>query len=329
MLQLEISLVFQTKCAIVKLHGKANFMRIGYACINTFLAEKGVQVNRRMVRRTFASKGIGYASSLALKNVSDLAEIVNWNIHNGILLYRLSSDMFPWMSEYELNDLPDFETISRILAHTGEKASANGLRLTFHPGPFDVLATNSERVLKNTIKDLRQHGEIMDLMNLPRTPYAKINVHLGSALNDKQAAIQRFCHNYLLLPDSVKSRLTVENDDKVNMYSVKDLLPVHARAGVPIVFDYFHHQFCTGGLTEEEAFRVAVETWPKTITPIVHYSSSKKKYEDKNAADVAHADYVYQYMQRYEVDVDVVLEAKAKEKAVVKYKREYCFKPEI
>jgi UV DNA damage endonuclease len=153
-------------------------MRIGYACINTTLAEKGVQVNRSMVKRTFATKGISYASALALKNVSDLAKIIDWNIHNGILLYRLSSAMFPWMSEYELSDLPDFEAIARILAHTGKKAGANGLRLTFHPGPFDVLATNNERVLKNTIKDLRQHGEIMELMNLPRTPYAKINIHL-------------------------------------------------------------------------------------------------------------------------------------------------------
>jgi len=299
-------------------------MRIGYACINTTLAEQGVQVNRSIIKRTFAVKGIQYASALALKNVSDLTKIVSWNIQNGILLYRLSSDMFPWMSEYELSDLPDFEAIAGILSDTGEKARANGLRLTFHPGPFDVLATVSERVLKNTLKDLRQHGEIMDLMNLPRTPYAKINIHVGSAVNDKQAAVERFCNNYLLLPDNVKSRLTVENDDKVNMYSVKDLLPIHGRIGVPIVFDYFHHQFCTGGLTEEEAFMAAVNTWPETITPIVHYSSSKKKYEDKNAADVAHADYIYQYMQRYNAEVDIVLEAKAKEMAVARYQREYA-----
>ncbi|MBT1703336.1 UV DNA damage repair endonuclease UvsE [Chryseosolibacter indicus] len=298
-------------------------MRIGYACINISLSEKSIQVNRSMVKRTFESKGPSYASALALKNVSDLAKIIDWNIENGVLLYRLSSDMFPWMSEYELRDLPDFEAIAKILARSGEKAREYGLRLTFHPGQFDVLATNSDRVLNNTIKDLRQHGEIMDLMNLPRTPFAKINIHVGSAVSNKQDAIDRFCNNYLKLPESVKTRLTVENDDKVNMYSIKDLLAIHERIGIPIVFDYFHHQFCTGGLAEEEALKAAVNTWPKYITPIVHYSSSKRKYEDKNAANVAHADYIYQYMQRYNVDVDVVLEAKAKEKAVARYKKEY------
>jgi UV DNA damage endonuclease len=181
-------------------------MRIGYACINNSLAEKKVQVNRTIIKRTFQEKGITYASELALRNVSDLAKVIDWNIQHNILLYRMSSDMFPWMSEYELPDLPDFEPIKRILVRTGEKAKEGNLRLTYHPGQFDVLATPNTKVLENTLKDLRQHGEIMDLIGLPRSRFAKINIHVGGAYGDKSAAIERLlrtseCCQILLKPD--------------------------------------------------------------------------------------------------------------------------------
>jgi UV DNA damage endonuclease len=298
-------------------------MRIGYACINMTLAEHKIMVNRQMIRKTFLEKGITYASELALKNVIDLEKIIDWNILNGLLLYRMSSNMFPWMSEYEFTDLPDFAAIEQVLRRIGEKARQNDLRLTSHPGPFNVLATKNENVLQKTIKELRQHGEIMDLIGLPRTPFAKINLHVGGAYGDKPSAIDRFCQNYALLPDTVRLRLTVENDDKGNMFAIKDLVDINARTGVPLVFDYLHHQLCTGGWTETEAMTAAADTWPAGITPIVHYSSSRKQFEDDKVPEVAHADYIYQYIDLHGREVDVMLEAKAKEQAVLRYLQEF------
>jgi len=103
------------------------------------------------------------------------------------------------------------------------------------------------------------------------------------------------------------------------MFNVKDLLWLHEQTKIPVVFDYFHHQFCTGGLNEKEAFMAAIETWPKDITPVVHFSSSRKKYEDPSSPPTAHADYVYDEVKTYHQDVDVMLEAKAKEAAVMEY----------
>src|SRR3954467_6440192 len=137
-------------------------MRYGYAAINLTLAAKKIQVNRSMIKKTFMEKGVSYASALALANIIDLEKVIDWNIEHGLLFYRMSSDMVPWMSEYEICDLPDYEKIAEILFRCGEKAAASGLRLTFHPGPFNVLATNTAAVLTKTIKELRQHGEIMD-----------------------------------------------------------------------------------------------------------------------------------------------------------------------
>lgn len=298
-------------------------MRIGYACINLTLAEQKVQVNRTMIKKTFLSRGVEYASELALKNIADLATIIGWNIQNHLLLYRMSSDMFPWMSEYELKDLPDIDEIKFILKKTGEKVRENNMRLTYHPGPFNVLASGNENVLKKTVKELGQHGEIMDMIGLPRSPFAKINIHVGGAYGDKAAAMERFIRHAALLPDSARKRLTVENDDKGNMFSVKDLLVIHEKTGIPVVFDYLHHQFCTGGWSEKEAMLQAVATWPEDIIPIVHFSSSRRRFEDPKATEASHADFVYQHIDTYGQEVDVMLEAKAKEQAIIKYLKDY------
>ena len=293
-------------------------MRIGYACINTTLAEQKIQVNRSMVKRTFVEKGLSYASELALQNVTDLATIIDWNIAHNLGLYRMSSDMFPWMSEYELTALPDFLKIKACLHATGAKVREHGLRLTFHPGPFNVLASPDPGVIAKTIKELRQHAEIMDLLELPRTPFSKINIHIGGAYGDRSTALRRFISNLSHLPDNVSSRLTVENDDKANMFSVTDLLSVHEATGVPVVFDYHHHIFRTGDLTQEEAMTLAYETWPKGITPVVHLSSSRRKFEDPLASDTAHADFIYEPIMCYGMDVDLMIEAKAKEQAAMR-----------
>jgi UV DNA damage endonuclease len=294
-------------------------MRYGYAAINLTLAASEVHVNRSMIKKTFVEKGLAYASSIALANIRDLQKVIDWNIQNNLLFYRMSSDMFPWMSEYEIADLPDYEEIRKLLRAGGERALQNNLRLSFHPGPFNVLATNTSSVLINTIKELRQHAEIIDMLHLPQTPFAKINIHVGGAFGDKTSALARFAESYLRLPNNTRKRLTVENDDKANMFNVKDLLWLHEQTGIPVVFDYFHHQFCTGGLSEEEAMAAAVETWPQGITPVVHFSSSRKKYEEPSAPPTSHADYLYDEVDTYGKDVDVMLEAKAKEAAVLEY----------
>ena len=136
----------------------------------------------------------------------------------------------------------------------------------------------------------------------------------------KESALDRFCTNFERLSDSVKSRLTVENDDKASMYSVKDLMYIHKRIGIPIVFDYHHHQFCTGGLSEQEALELAITTWPKDITPVVHYSESKALHEeDTKIKPQAHSDYIKKLPNLYGNNVDVMVEAKAKELSILPF----------
>ena len=297
-------------------------MNLGYACINMTLGgeKPKITTNRSMIKKTFLSKGMEYAGELALLNSRDLCKIVKWNVDNGVNFFRISSDLFPWASEYNIEELPQYQRIKTVLSSCGNYARENGIRLTSHPGPFNVLVSPREHVVKNTITDLTNHGKVFDLLGLDRTPYNKINIHCNGVYGDKQSALDRFCKNFELLPESVQKRLTVENDDKASMYSVKDLMYIHERIGIPIVFDYHHHKFCTGDMTEQEALELAISTWPKGITPVVHYSESKSLHEGNDKIKPqAHSDYIKQVPNTYGNNVDIMVESKAKELSILPY----------
>jgi UV DNA damage endonuclease len=207
--------------------------QLGYACINMQLSETSksnrIFTNRSMVKRTYDQRGSSYAAELALANCNDLLKIVQWNERHDIRFFRISSDIFPWASEYKIPELPNFTKILNALQKVGSFVKDNGHRITFHPGPFNKLTSPDERVVNNTIRDLEIHAEVFDMMGLSRTPYNKINIHVGAHYNDKAMAVDNFCRNFEKLSPSVQSRLTVENDDKASLYSTLELVEqVHA-----------------------------------------------------------------------------------------------------
>ena len=107
---------------------------IGYACINTELKKRGITTNRGCIKRTFQSKGLRYVGELALQNIHDLSTILQWNAEQGIRLFRVSSDIIPWHSEYSIEQLPQFKEIEAISKHVGTFAREHGIRITTHPG---------------------------------------------------------------------------------------------------------------------------------------------------------------------------------------------------
>lgn len=293
---------------------------IGYACINMTLGKKGILTGRAMRKATLEAKGVEHASALALQNALDLETILKWNVDNGIYFFRLGSDLFPWGNKVDIYQFPDIKEISDVLARCGRFALEHGVRITTHPGPFNLLASPKEDVVINTIKDLEMHALLFDLMGLSRTPYNKINIHVGATYGDKYAAAETWCRNFHRLSEGVRARLTIENDDKASMYSVKDLHElIHQKVGIPIVFDYHHHTFCDGDMTQKEALHLAVSTW-KDCKPVVHYSESKSLHESNDKLNPrAHSDYVTNYIDTHGLDIDIMIEAKAKELALLNY----------
>jgi UV DNA damage endonuclease len=283
-----------------------------------------ITTNRSMIKRTFKERGPKYASELALLNSQDLMKILKWNTENGISFFRMSSDIFPWASEYDIKDLPDYEQIAEALAEAGAYARSVNQRLTTHPGPFNKLTSPKEHVIRNTVRDLEVHGELMDLLGQPRTPWAKINIHVGATYGDKPMAIGNFCRNFELLSDSVKSRLTVENDDKNSLYSTAELVEeIHGRIGIPVVHDFHHHLFTNRGMSQKEALGLACGTWGDVV-PVVHYSESRaKEYNDPKIRPQAHSDRIVNYIDTFGYDVHIMIEAKHKELALLEYRNKH------
>jgi UV DNA damage endonuclease len=299
---------------------------IGYCCIpmgcNVGLKKKEqITVNRGMVRKTFDAKGLPYVSELVIENLKDTLKVLDYNLKNHIYIYRLSSDSFPWMSEYEFSDLPNFNVIQNLMTKIGDKIKSNGIRCSYHPGPFNVLASENPSVVEKTIKELNKHAELMDMMGLDQTTFYPINIHINTTQPTREEAAQRFVDRFPLLSESCKKRLTLENDDSPNQYSVKILHDlVHTKIGIPIVFDQHHFNYGPQDQSMEEALKLAHSTWS---TRVMTHMSSPKTLEDNSGKQTAHADYIYEEIKTFGLDFDTEIEAKAKDLAVIRYRQQF------
>ncbi|KAI3435923.1 hypothetical protein D9Q98_001981 [Chlorella vulgaris] len=295
---------------------------MGYTCMNkTLQQEHGVRTNRSCRRRTFEAEGLPRVSRLALANCRDLLPLIDWNRRHGIHFFRIPSALFPWDSEYELEQLPDWEEIAATLAQVGQAARAAQQRLTAHPSHYVQLASPDPALVTRSLRHLELNARVFDLMGFPPSHTNKINIHVGGTYGDKRRALKHFVAAVNRLSNSCRARLTVENDDRTNLYSIADLLPLHAMAGIPLVFDYLHQALLPGGMSEEEALLAALGTWPAGIRPVVHYSEPS---EDAALPRRAHSCMLTRPFRLYgcEAAVDVMLEAKGMEQALLFYRDE-------
>jgi UV DNA damage endonuclease len=301
--------------------------RLGYCCINISLNEgkrkkDHITVNRGMTKKTFETKGLSYVSDLAIQNVNDLQKILEWNIKNKIFVYRMSSDMFPCIGFYKLEDLPIFKLISKKLKSIGDYAKDNSIRLSFHPTHFCIPASENPVVVSNAIDELDKHAQIMDIMGLDQTHYYPINIHVNTTKPTREEAADRFCKQFHNLSESCRKRLVVENDDGPNQYSTKMLYDlIYKKIGIPITHDFHHHNYGPKDISQEDALKLACSTWGDII-PMTHMSSPKT-LEDNSGKQIAHADYIYEEIKTYGLDFDTELECKMKDIALIRYRHDF------
>ena len=293
---------------------------MGYCCLCLSLEKEKVTTNRGMVKKTFLEKGLTYVSELAVKNTEDLIKIITFNGTKNIRMYRMSSDMFPWMSEYEISDLPDFEIIRKNLLTAGELSKELDQRLSFHPSPYCVIASQNPDVIVKSVKELKQHGEIMDLMGLERSRKYPINIHINTTKPTKEESAKRFLDTFRSLPESVSKRLVVENDDKKSQFTPTDLYNmIYKELRIPITYDFLHHKCNPDELSEMEALELCISTWPEDVTALTHFSDSRKLFEDSSAKELAHSDWIWSKIETYDKVFDIELEVKMKDLALIKY----------
>ncbi|KAI4137664.1 MAG: hypothetical protein LQ341_005042 [Variospora aurantia] len=332
--------------------------RLGYACLNTYLRfstppvfssrtcriasilenrhplrdpnEPPHATKNRPDREQAAStrRGQEFVEQLCLANVRDIPKMLRWNDRYGIKFMRLSSEMFPFASHEEYGyKLAPFA--SEALAEAGKVAAELGHRLTTHPGQFTQLGSPRKPVIDNALRDLDYHAELLSLLKLPpqQDRDAVMVLHLGGVFGDKAATLDRFRHNYAALPQAVKDRLVLENDDV--SWSVHDLLPVCEELNIPLVLDYHHHNIIFDADQIREGTRDIMDLYPrilatwkrKNITPKMHYSEPcpdaiTGRQRRKHSPRVATLPPVPE-------GVDLMIEAKDKEQAVFELMRTF------
>ncbi|KAH9974004.1 UV-endonuclease UvdE [Lactifluus volemus] len=216
------------------------------ACINTILrASKPDPIfcSRTCRIDTILKHGIDFAKNLGIRNTNDLLKLIQWNEDNRIRFMRISSDLFPFASHdkygYDL-DYAAAELKVRTSDFTqaaGDLANLYGHRMTLHPGQFTQIASPKKNVVDASIRELHYHCSILKHMGIEKD--GVIIIHVGGVYGDKVATLARFKENYkALLSDDIKARLVIENDEMC--YNVDDLLPVSEELDLPLVFDYHH-----------------------------------------------------------------------------------------
>ena len=334
-----------------------NNVRLGYACVNQTLTSRPKKLGGRVTTSRTLRKDSWHSTfdlhkigALAVQNATDLLTYLKWNEEHGIRLFRIGSELVPWHDHFELHDLPQYDDLSARLREAGDYAKLHGHRLTTHPGPFHILGSNRDEVVERSIIGLERHSELFDLMGFEPSYENKINIHIGAAYNDPETTAYRWLKNYDRLSDNLKARLVLENDDKASLYSVEMLYNfIYRNVQIPITFDYYHHKFHTSGLSEQEELELAGSTWPSHVRQCCHWSESRReeyqlmmatmcknnnmsledlaafptfakmKREFDKIKEQAHSDYIKLPINTYGHNLDIMVEAKAKELALLNY----------
>lgn len=290
-----------------------NAHRIGYACVNMSI---GATTNRTCRLHNCCDTIL---RNLIKSNLDGMKRIIQWNIEKHISLYRISSVVIPYAS-HEVNKVPWWDEYKDNIMEIGKIIKNSGMRVSMHPGQYVNINSPDHSVVDFSIKELEYHAKFMDLLGLDNTH--RMILHIGGAYGDKKSSIKRFIDVYSTLSDSIKSRLTIENDDKT--YNVWDVLGVSSTIGIPVIFDILHHQVNYSGQEKDRDIKSILEqcfsTWNKnTGIPKIHFSSQRSDAKYGVHADAVDINMLMElYFEFINYDFDIMLETKDKDISVMR-----------
>ncbi len=286
-------------------------MRIGYACLAVAL--EGAQLKTCTRKNAVPERLL----SLAGENLSALERMIDYNIANGIRMYRISSDLVPFGSSLA-STLPWDEIYREQLDHIAQKIEASGMRVSMHPGQYTVLNSPDAGIVSRSIDDLRYHARLLDALHLDQ-PH-KIILHVGGKYGDPSAAVSRFIEVYRDLDASIRERLILENDGSI--YTIAEVLELCHRIGAPAVYDNLHNEINPADTTKNDAYWVSLcrETWREADgAQKTHYSQQHSQKMRGAHTDTIAIDAFLEYCHRLCVPLpDMMLEVKDKNRSAVK-----------
>jgi UV DNA damage endonuclease len=271
-------------------------------------------------------------------SLANLDAILAFLAASRIGMYRMSSDLAPYLTH---PDMPQFhqqvEQCADELRAIGARARSADIRLSFHPSQYILLNSPDQELVARSARGLDAQARILDAMGLG--PEAVVVTHVGGVYGDLASGRERWVRAWETLSEPTRRRLVLENDD--TRYGVADVLWIHERTGVPLVFDYLHH-WCLdrAGIDQHAALAACLATWPPGVTPKIHFSSPRTELrlvERKNRATgkaeqvqappiwSGHADYLnpFEFISFVRNAIalhpfDVMLESKLKDVALLR-----------
>jgi UV DNA damage endonuclease len=296
-------------------------IRLGLCCI---FVEAPIRFRRTTA--TYQSKlgrndQLRNLAALCLHNAKELHKALSYCRDTGIGAFRINSQILPLITHpqhgYSMQELPGGDDIVDAFRQCGDFSRRHDIRTSFHPDQFVVIASPRPDVRKKSVKELLYQAMVAEWVGAD-----VINIHAGGAYGNKTASLKRLVKVIKSLPDSVRSRLTLENDDRI--FSPADLLPGCRESVVPMVYDVHHHRCLPDALSVDEATQLAIETWNRE--PLFHISSPLDR--ERIPTDRRHADTIdvrdFPVAWR-SLDITVDVEAKAKEVAVEKLRSDLEF----
>lgn len=279
-------------------------MKIGYPCINESLPGTSSSTFR------LASFSEEKLLSSVSRNLDCLQQILEFNVKHDLRFFRVSSGLVPFGS-HPVNDVPWQQHFQNTLQALGRYIKSHGLRISMHPDQFVVLNSPDPRIVQNSIRELAYQCAILDLMGLDAS--AKLQIHGGGVYGDKPAALRRFIDTYADLPENIRARLVVENDDR--LYSLQDCLLLHEETGIPVLFDNFHHECLNQGEPMAQALQLAARTWkPADGVMMMDYSSQAPGERKGKHTQTITLELFREFLGHLNgLDVDIMLEIKDKE----------------
>ncbi|MBD1930849.1 UV DNA damage repair endonuclease UvsE [Trichocoleus sp. FACHB-69] len=282
---------------------------LGLVCITTSDKVRYRALTRKRLLQLPTAEQEQVLRELYTDNLQRLNAAIDFCKENNIRLYRIPSGLFPFADTEQGEAILD-EFKEQIKA-TGDRVRLSGIRLVVHPDQFVVLSSDTPSVIENSIKILQMHARNMDLLGMPRSPWAMMEIHGG-----KGDRAERLINVIRDLPDEIRSRLALENDEYA--YSAAEILAVCREAGVPMVFDAHHHVIHEKLDTYEDAsiaeiLAAARTTWPVPEWQLVHISNGREEFGDPH-----HSDFITAMPSSYRDAPWIEVEAKLKEDAIAK-----------